>query len=123
MFIRVEHTDGLGPFTPHCGEVWRPHSTVAVDLQHLLDTHTLFPTPEEEGLHITEAYYCAYTNIREWLTVEDIHILAQYGYAFYLVEATDIQRGEAQILFHEDTVVEKIDITEFLLKNKDFIKA
>jgi hypothetical protein len=114
--IRVEHrVDGLGLFQMYTptGE-YRQHTAHSI-ANHIINKHTSFPTPEEEGLHMTDKHYCAYLNIHKWLTKADIQLLRKANYCFYLVEATDIQVGEEQAIIHEDTIVSKVDVFDFLV--------
>lgn len=127
--IRVEHLDGWGMFNK-CSD----RKTID-EIRHklaksLYRRHTTnnptggFPPPDIDGLDINEDFkdwYCGFKSIeefQEWVLPSEVEILIKYDFKIFLIDASEYQIGERQIIFTKESITSKEDVTSLFLTKK-----
>lgn len=113
--IRIEHEDGWGMFTL-CSKTKssRKHSVKYI-CYSIGDRHHSFPLPQNENLPMSDKYFCAYISVdqlKKWVTTEEIAILKENNYRILMLEVTDYHKGEYQVIYTKESIVNTTDITD-----------
>jgi len=109
--VRVEK-DGVGIFcndtiiyTPEVRSIYRRHSED-------------FPNPMGEGLEFDDDWFCAYKTVdqfKEWVRTDEMIDLIEQGFRAYMIEVSNFQEGEYQVIYTKDSIVTKTDITNIFI--------
>ena len=116
--IRFENIAGVGIFKNSLtNEIrWDFDHPYHVQIKQLFDRHDAFPTPNEEGLFIrmdNKTYLCAFktvTQVQQWITSDEILVLLSLGFNIFLLEVSDYQEGDYQIIFDPTSVLSRTNI-------------
>lgn len=111
--IRIQHPDnGVGIFMNDI------KSLRSMNLLELLQRHQMFNDPYMDGLNLHKdgkKYFCAYKTLeqlQEWIMTEEIGVLKKHGFRFLLLEVSDFQEGDFQIIFTKESITNMKDITD-----------
>jgi len=117
--IRIEHLDGIGLFQDyHKSTNFRPHSVFDI-CEDLGERHQNgnFPVPSRDNLDINKEdkeWFCAYKSIdqlQQWVKKDEFQILFENNYKVLLLDVTEYQEGEYQIVFTKESIIQTKDIS------------
>lgn len=119
--IRIERPDGIGMFMNDCGVYEIP------ELEDCADRHGWgqFPKPqrdinvENKFLHLNitkdnKEWFCAYKSIeqlQQWIKPNEFKHLFNNAYKVLLLDVTEYQEGEYQILYTKESILNSKDIS------------
>lgn len=100
--------------------IFRPSNQVLTKYsitRNVYDRHGNFPTPRQEGLNMVlddKEWFCGYKSIDElqnWIYSDEIKFFISKGFKVLLLEVTEYQLGEYQIIFTKESITSSKDIT------------
>lgn len=115
--IRVEHSDGYGMFVNFTNDGERRDFMNKVP-DNINERHGTFKTPQLDGMDMDDDWFCAYKSVdqfKEWVTKEEVQVLLSLDFKIYLIEVTNFQVGEFQVIYTKDSIVLKKDISELFI--------
>ena len=105
LVIRIEHPiDGWGSFRSHDGKYFD-------GLYRMYDRHGSLPVPSLDGIYMSKdmkEWFCAYKTLeqlKEWVTIEEIEILIDYGFNIHMLEVEEYQVGYYQIVYTKESII------------------
>jgi len=114
LVVRIERR-GRGMFRPANKNIRRLRIMLDIYDQHANG----FPTPYlDGGLDMDlddKEWFCSYKSIEtmfEYLTHKQIRFLISKGFKVLLLEVTNYQEGDFQVIYTKDSVVNTTDLTE-----------
>jgi hypothetical protein len=116
QIIRVEHEDGYGMFRKN-SDRYRVVDLCESVMGELCERHREFPTPNQDNLiEYKDGYewFCAFRSMEEfnsWVTREQVSVLIEYDFRVFILEVTEYQIGDYQVLYRKDSIISKTDIT------------
>jgi thioredoxin-related protein len=111
--LRIEAEDGWGMFRNHPDHLER--ETIDQINYNVYDRHCSMNNPYQDGLNMTDDHFCAYASLEmmeKWLTTEEIREILSYDYNIYLIELTEWQEGKHNVIFKQEHVKSKINISD-----------
>ncbi len=106
LVVRIENrNDGCGIFKIRVGY------NVCSKFPSLSNRHMDFPTPFEEGLDIFKNHkdwFCAFATIdilKYWVTQEEIKLFVNNGFDIILLEVTEFQQGNLQVIYTKESII------------------
>lgn len=111
LVVRLERR-GRGIFRPSNNVIQKYRIT-----QNVYDRHAKFPTPRKECLNMSlddKEWFCGYKSIDElqsWVYSDEIKFFISKGFKVLLLEVTEFQLGEHQIIFTKESITSSKDIT------------
>lgn len=127
---RIEHLDGIGIFRQRDKDQnFREHNIIDIYLsadsrseifKYVVRSHDHFNTPGEDGLDLykdDKEWFCAYktiSDIRALISKPALDELLKMNYSVYQLLVSEYQIGRDQIIFTEQGVISKVDVTEKL---------
>lgn len=130
--IRIEHkVSKWGIFTHR----FRDIQFARLRMPELFERHCYqFPEPQNEAnerflkkgmnpKHLNlykdnKTYYCAYKSVKqiqEWVMPEEFAIMVKGGFNIWLLEVTDFQEGNYQVLYTKESIVSKQIINDLFI--------
>lgn len=124
MPIRIEHSDGKGP--------WHTESLNIYDypeLREFIDKHVYnevrkgFPPPQYDGnlkRDFNKECHCAYKDLKEfrkWVSRKNIDALISVGFKIYELKLSVFYEGLHQVVYRLHEVKEKKNITNQFINN------
>jgi hypothetical protein len=111
--VRIEHISVEGIF--HSASVNR-----LSNISEFCDRHARFPTPNRENPKLDmglkgKEWFCAFKSIEqmnEWVTPIEIKELLGLGCKVLVLDVTEYQEGEYQIIFTKDSIKNSKDISD-----------
>lgn len=100
--------------------IFRPSNRVLTKYsitQDVYKRHYDFPTPSRYGLDMYldgKEWFCGYKSIDElqsWVYSDEIKFFISKGFKVLLLEVTEFQLGEYQIIFTKESITSSKDIT------------
>lgn len=119
--IRIEHPeDGYGLFRTQAIDV--DDFAPPIFERHSTNNPDGMPAPGAEGLSLIKGgftWFCAYTlrSFNKWLYEDEIKTLIKNGFRVYEIEAEVYQKGKEQILYTNDGLINKMDISQKYIDN------
>lgn len=112
FIYRIEGTDGNGMF--------RGKSMALIyESTHIIDRHNRFNTPKEDNLRTRcqkVSWFCAYKTQKElklWVKPNELrYLINKLEFVVLKIKVNMYQKGEYNILFDKNRVLERIDITD-----------
>ena len=117
--IRIEHYDGIGMFRSQIGHLRR--KTVYDFLPEVGDRHIKFNDPDMDHLDIekeNKTWYCAYKSIEQlqkWILKDEFKILFDRGFRVLLLDVTEYQEGEDQIIYTKESIANSKNISSLFI--------
>ena len=116
--IRIEHPeDGNG--------IWASRrKDFSFRLNHLNcykdigDRHEDLKTPQQDGLKMSDKYFCAFKTIKQlitWVLKNELEELIKDGFIIYLLEVSDYQIGQHQVIYTKESIISSQDISSLFL--------
>lgn len=123
--IRIEHTDGLGPFQESKWveeindfekEFSRKDYTVDNILPEMYKRHGAFRCPWVDNICNFKVgkHFCGYKSIdqlQQWVKKEEFEVLFANDYNIYLLEVSEAIEGFDQIVFKKEHIISKTNIS------------
>lgn len=112
--VRIENGDGIGIFRSDFEWNYLNDNVKMYSINNVFKRHDNFLTPEEDGLNMQEDWKCAYKSMEqmlEWINLDELKVLISCGNYVMLFEVKQYQVGSHQVIFQEDSVIKKEDIT------------
>ncbi len=109
--VRIEK-DGTGIF---CSQDTNPTQSA---FKSVRIRHNEFDTPFDEGMDFTKDWFCAYKSVEQfqmWIKTEELEFFVEIGFRVYMIEVTNYQVGNFQVIFTKDSVKTKTDITNIFI--------
>ena len=121
--IRIERPDGIGMFR---------NEVAVLNIIELIDLakrhgNGKFPIPYyDKNLNIISCYkddkewFCAYKSIeqlQQWVKPNEFKYLFNYSYKVLLLDVTEYQEGEYQILYTKESILNRKDISNLFKTN------
>lgn len=122
--IRIEHSDGWGMFRSKDNDRWTVGDYSGVKcLDELWDRHSSWneggmPLPDNDGIKMHKEYkewFCAFKSMEEfkqWVKPEEIKELIKRDFKVLLLDVTDFQEGEKQIVYTKESILSAKDISQ-----------
>lgn len=107
--------DGLGIFSPKVVDSFREDYRYV----NLNKRHQNFNTPQEDFLDIRKEgfeWFCTYKSVgqlQQWNTFDEINMLIEKGFSVLMLEVSEYQIGEHQIIFTKESIVKTVDISNY----------
>jgi hypothetical protein len=113
--IRIEHSDGWGMFMDRDTN----DNTVDFILPELYERHMTFHSPytdefKMQEIEFDEKWFCAYKSIKQlqqWIMKDEFAVLFEYGYKVLLLDVTNYQEGNDQIIYTKGSIINSKDIS------------
>jgi hypothetical protein len=121
----MEHpSDGLGIFGTRkkgeaCEYIWgslTPTFDYSPDeIGDMMSRHRDFNTPTQDNLDfIVGEHFCAYRSIeqiQQWITKEEFIKLFTYGFKVYMIDVSECQIGNDQVIYKKEHILQQKDIS------------
>jgi len=109
--IRFEHPeDGFGIFLSPHSDSKEPGDII----DKFNDKHGEFKLPCEDGLKLNSRWFCAFKSIdqvKQWVTTDEIAVFKARGFIIWMLEVSEYQQGEYQVIYTKESIINKTDIS------------